>query len=68
MTHLYHDPPPLPNLQPLDPIGPATADVSVNFPPIDNPESLPNSYVDPYMHDAQAVGMCIAPWMKQAET
>ncbi|CDR96884.1 hypothetical protein BBBOND_0307880 [Babesia bigemina] len=61
------DDPPLPNLQPLDPIDPVTTAISVNFPPINPPQSLPNRYVDPYTHDAQSVSMCTAPWMTQAE-
>ncbi|CDR96976.1 hypothetical protein BBBOND_0308790 [Babesia bigemina] len=59
------DPPPPPAIQPLEPVYPSTTAISVDFPPIDPPESLPNRYVDPYTHDAQTVGMCIAPWMKQ---
>ncbi|CDR97014.1 hypothetical protein BBBOND_0309170 [Babesia bigemina] len=61
------DEPPLPNLQPLDPIDPVTTAINLDIEPIDPPESLPNRYVDPYTHDAQTVGMCIAPWMKQTE-
>ncbi|CDR97436.1 Ribosome-binding protein 1 [Babesia bigemina] len=62
------EPPPLQELQPLNPIDPATTAISLSIDPLDPPESLPNRYVDPYTHDAQSVSMCTAPWMTQAET
>ncbi|GBE61788.1 Ribosome-binding protein 1 [Babesia ovata] len=63
-----HDPPTPPTAEPLEPIGPSTTAVAINFPPIDPTQDLPKRFADNYSHSPDAVQMCVAPWLTQKPT
>ncbi|GBE59259.1 Ribosome-binding protein 1 [Babesia ovata] len=63
-----HDPPPPPTAEPLEPIGPSTTAIALNFPPIEALPKLPDSVPSKYIHSPDAVQMCVAPWINQQPT
>ncbi|GBE61711.1 Ribosome-binding protein 1 [Babesia ovata] len=67
-VNLYYDPLTPPTAEPLEPIGPSTTAVAINFPPIDPPENLPKRFADNYNHSPDAIQMCVAPWITQKPT
>ncbi|GBE61981.1 Ribosome-binding protein 1 [Babesia ovata] len=63
-----HDPPPLPGVQPRDPVGPSTAAIALNLTPFEvAPYSAPKDF-DTNNINRQTVPMCIPDWSTQKPT
>ncbi|CDR97374.1 hypothetical protein BBBOND_0312770 [Babesia bigemina] len=63
-----HDPPPPPNLQPLDPIGPPTPAINLTIPPLLDPQIPPPEDFDKNAIKRPDIGLCLAPWTTHTPT
>ncbi|CDR97122.1 hypothetical protein BBBOND_0310250 [Babesia bigemina] len=65
---LEYDHPPLPQIEPVDPIGSVTPAIKINLAPPEALPDLPNNTAAAYVYSPSTVGMCISSWTTSKPT